>query len=136
MRRQMRGMQPRAPLHSHLAQVACATDWQQRLSSTWVAGVWAHEVKQLERGCLLIETGELLPDVKLEVRSKNLFKWGMGPEVFCQLLSTLNPVNSKHCQHSLLSTPSTVNSCQHSLLSTPVYSCQLQAPLKLLRAFL
>ena len=29
--------------------------------------MWAHEVAQLERGCLLIETGELLPDVKLEV---------------------------------------------------------------------
>ena len=55
-------------MHSDLAPFACATERQQRLSSTWVAGVWAHEVKQLERGCLLIETGELLPDVKLEVR--------------------------------------------------------------------
>ena len=51
--------------------------------------MWAHEVKQLERGCLLIETGELLPDVKLEVRSKNLLKCGMDREHFCQLQAPL-----------------------------------------------
>jgi len=29
-------------------------------------GVWAHEVSDLERGCLLVETGQLLRHVKLE----------------------------------------------------------------------
>ena len=30
------------------------------------AGVWAHEVKQLERGCVLIETGDLVADVHVQ----------------------------------------------------------------------
>ena len=38
-----------------------------RLSS--LTGVWAHEVTDLERGCLLVETGQLLRHVKLEVSS-------------------------------------------------------------------
>ena len=76
-------------VHSDVAPFTCATALQQRLTSKWVAGVWANEVKQLERGCLLIETGELLPDVKLEVRSKNLLKCGMDREHFCQLQAPL-----------------------------------------------
>jgi hypothetical protein len=51
--------------------------------------VWAHEVKQLERGCLLIETGELLPDVKLEVRQQQFAEMGHAPR---RQLSTASPV--------------------------------------------
>lgn len=38
--------------------------WMRRLSRE--TGVWAHEVSDLERGCLLVETGQLLRHVKLE----------------------------------------------------------------------
>ena len=51
--------------HTH---ASCGT-WRTALRHSPSTGVWAHEVADLERGCLLVETGQVLRKVKLEASS-------------------------------------------------------------------
>lgn len=49
---------------------ACCGAWRSALRHSPLTGVWAHEVADLERGCLLVETGQVLRKVKLEASTR------------------------------------------------------------------